>query len=61
MRVFSRRGFVEFKLTDLELSTMLTCLAIAKANWHRKDKEVTITEENVNDLSVKLFKQIARK
>lgn len=61
MRVFSRRGFVKFKLTDLELSTLLTCLALAKANWHRRDKEVTITEQNVNDLSVELFKQIVRK
>lgn len=61
MRVFSKRGFIELKLTDLELSTLLTCLALAKANWHRRDKEVTITEQNVNDLSVELFKQMIRK
>lgn len=60
MRVFSKRGFIELKLTDLELSTLLTCLALAKANWHRRDKEVTITEQNVDDLSVELFKQMTR-
>lgn len=55
MRIFTKRGFTEVKLTDKELSTILTCIAIAKNNWHLRDKEVSITSGDVMEVFVKLL------
>jgi hypothetical protein len=56
MRIMTPTGKTTVTLTDAEVGAILTAIAIAYKNWHLRDPEVSVKQEELMAVSGTLMK-----
>lgn len=58
MKVITSKGKTKLKLTDKQMSVLMSALAVTTIYWEElKDSEVTTTKEDLLELSEYIIKQ----
>ena len=62
MKVISNKGYVKLKLSDKSLSAILSLMAVGACKFDElKDKEVTVTKEDILEAGTEIMKQLGVK
>ena len=62
MRVITNKGYVKLKISDKSLSAILSLMAVGAVKFDElKDKEVTVTKEDILEAGVEIMKQLGMK